>query len=88
MFPSLYFCVYVSDGTPSENYFSDGIRIVLCVFAHTEQFEFLVQSKLSMIFHGKCVHIRAAQNFKSWSTLKSQYVSSYLLASRKGHPSH
>jgi len=42
IFLSFYFCVYFSDGTPLEKYFSDGIRIVLWVFAHTEQIEFPV----------------------------------------------
>ena len=37
IFLSLYFCGYFSEGTPSEKYFSDGIRIFLCVFAHTEK---------------------------------------------------
>ena len=35
-------CGYFSEGTPSEKYFSDGIRIFLCVFAHTEKYEILV----------------------------------------------
>ena len=39
IFLSLYFCGYFSEGTPSEQYFSDGIRIFLCVFAHTEKSE-------------------------------------------------
>ena len=39
IFLSLYFCGYFSEGTPSEKYFSDGIRIFLCVFAHTEKSE-------------------------------------------------
>jgi len=37
IFLSLYFCGYFSEGTPSEKYFSDGIRIFLCVFARTEK---------------------------------------------------
>jgi len=37
IFLSLYFCGYFSEGTPSEKYFSDGIRIFLCVFAPTEK---------------------------------------------------
>ena len=37
IFLSLYFCGYFSEGTPSEKYFSDGIHIFLCVFAHTEK---------------------------------------------------
>ena len=41
-FDFLYFCGYFSEGTPSEKYFSDGIRIFLCVFAHTEKTEFPV----------------------------------------------
>ena len=43
IFLSLYFCGYFSESTPSEKYFSDGIRIFLCVFAHTEECEFPVQ---------------------------------------------
>ena len=39
LFLTLYFRVYFSEGTPSEKYFSDGIRIFLCVFAHTEKNE-------------------------------------------------
>ena len=39
IFLSLYFCGYFSEGTPSEKYFSDGIRIFLCVFAPTEKSE-------------------------------------------------
>ena len=39
IFLSLYFCGYFSEGTPSEKYFSNGIRIFLCVFAHTEKCE-------------------------------------------------
>ena len=39
IFLSLYFCGYFSEGTSSEKYFSDGIRIFLCVFAHTEKCE-------------------------------------------------
>ena len=34
--------MYFSEGTQSEKYFSDGIRIFLCVFAHTEKCEFPV----------------------------------------------
>ena len=37
IFLSLYFCGYFSEGTPSEKYFSNGIHIFLCVFAHTEK---------------------------------------------------
>ena len=39
IFLSLYFCGYFFEGTPSEKYFSDGIRIFLCVFAPTEKSE-------------------------------------------------
>ena len=39
IFLSLYFCGYFSEDTPSEKYFSDGICIFLCVFAHTEKSE-------------------------------------------------
>ena len=42
IFLSFYFCVLFSDGTPSEKYFSMGIRIFPWVFAHTEIFEFPV----------------------------------------------
>ena len=41
-FFSFYFRVLFSDGTPSEKYFSVGIRIFPWVFAHTEIFEFPV----------------------------------------------
>ena len=39
IFLSFYFCGLFSDGTPSEKYFSDGIRIFPWVFAHTEKRE-------------------------------------------------
>ena len=39
IFLSLYFCGYFSEGTPSEKYFSDDIRIFLCVFTPTEKSE-------------------------------------------------
>ena len=39
---SFYFCGLFSDGTPSEKYFSVGIRIFPWVFAHIEIFEFSV----------------------------------------------
>ena len=42
IFLSPYFCGLFSDGTPSEKYFSVGIRIFPWVFAHTEIFEFPV----------------------------------------------
>jgi len=42
IFLSFYFCVLFSDGTPSEKYFSVGIRIFLWVFAHTGVFKFPV----------------------------------------------
>ena len=42
IFLSFYFRGYFSVGTPSEKYFSMGIRIFPWVFAHTEQFEFPV----------------------------------------------
>jgi len=37
IFLSFYFCGLFSDGTPSEKYFSDGIRIFPWVSAHTEK---------------------------------------------------
>jgi hypothetical protein len=37
---TFYFCVYFFVSTPLEKYFSDGICIFLCVFAHREEFEF------------------------------------------------
>ena len=40
IFLSFYFRVYFFEGTQSEKYFFDGIRIFLCVFTHTEVFEF------------------------------------------------
>jgi len=46
IFLSFYFCVLFSDGTPSEKYFSVGIRIFLWVFARTGVFEFPVLSRL------------------------------------------
>ena len=46
IFLSLYFCGYFSEGTPSEKYFSDGIRIFLCVFAPTEKSEIPVVDDL------------------------------------------
>jgi len=42
IFLTSYFCVYFSERSPSEKYFSDGIRIFLCVFARTEECEFPV----------------------------------------------
>jgi len=39
IFLSLYFCGYFSEGTPSEKYFSDGIRIFPWVFAPSEKIE-------------------------------------------------
>jgi hypothetical protein len=40
IFLTSYFCVYFSERSPLEKYFSDGIRIFLCVFACTEECEF------------------------------------------------
>ena len=47
IFVSLYFCGLFSDGTPSEKYFSDGIRIFPWIFAHTEKKERFQQCSLS-----------------------------------------
>ena len=53
IFLSLYFCRYFSEGTPSEKYFSDGIRIFLCVFADTEECEFSVVNSAKKIEKSK-----------------------------------
>jgi len=49
IFLSLYFCGYFSEGTPSEKYFSDGIRIFLCVFAPTEKSEIPVVNRAASL---------------------------------------
>ena len=59
IFLSLYFYGYFSEGTPSEKYFSDGIRIFLCVFAHTEKSEFpVVMGRLLPIWRREVVRGR------------------------------
>ena len=49
IFLSFYFCVLFSDGTPSEKYFSMGIRIFPWVFTHTEVFEFPLVTVLGRV---------------------------------------
>ena len=55
IFLLLYFRVYFSEGTPSEKYFSDGIRIFLCFRAYRRM-------RVSSSDHGKeCGHfVRAS----------------------------
>ena len=65
IFLSLYFCGYFSEGTPSEKYFSDGIRIFPWVFVHTEIFEFPVAQRLS---HGRCANVFIVFSLHSRST--------------------
>ena len=65
IFLSLYFCGYFSEGTPIEKYFSDGIRIFLCVFAHTEKSEIPVVGDICF-FH-------AIQNCSTWINFCSNF---------------
>ena len=51
IFLSLYFCGYFSEGTPSEKYFSDGIRIFPWVFAPSEKIEIPVVTSMNTHTH-------------------------------------
>ena len=50
IFLSFYFCGLFSDGTPSEKYFSEGIRIFPWVFAPSEKIEILVVKLDSLLW--------------------------------------
>ena len=51
IFLSFYFCGLFSDGTPSEKYFSDDIRIFPWVFAPTEKIEIPVVMHICVFVH-------------------------------------